>query len=53
MASSLDASTFDDKRTQYVPAAAAEAELHASNLDEDWLHHFLENFAALRLVLQR
>ena len=52
-ASSLDTSSFEDKRTQYIPAAAAEPELQADVMDQEWLQDFLEHFAALRLVLQR
>ena len=50
---SLDASTLEDKRTRYIPAAAAEPELQSDDMDEDWLQQFLEDFATLRLVLRR
>lgn len=53
VAASLDASTLEDKRTRYIPAAAAEPELQADDMDEDWLQQFLEDFATLRLVLRR
>ena len=51
--SSLDARHFDEQRTQYVPAATSEPCLDQDELDEAWLQQFLEDFAALRMVVRR
>ena len=51
--SSLDARHFDEQRTEYVPAATSEPCLDQDDLDQAWLHHFLEDFAALRVVVER
>ena len=49
----LDARHFDDQRTPYVPADPSEPQLDPQVLDDKWLQQVLEDFAALRLTVQR